>query len=184
MDICKLTAYEIREGYKNKSFTVSEVVNAFYKSIDEKDSEIKAYITLCKEEAIKEAEEKQKVIDEAISNGTFDDLPVLFAIPISVKDNINVFGIKTTCASKMLENFVSPYDATVAQKIKEQGAIILGKVNMDEFAMGGSCENSAFFATKNPCDLSRVPGGSSGGSSASVAGDMAPISLVQTQVVL
>ena len=177
MDICKLTAHEIRDGYKNKEFTVKEVVEAFYMNIDEKDNDIKAYITLCKEEALKEAEEKQLKIDEAISNGVFDELPLLFAVPIAIKDNMNTFGVKTTCASKMLENFVSPYDATVVKKIKAEGAIILGKVNMDEFAMGGSCENSAFFATKNPHDLTRVPGGSSGGSSAAVAGDLAPIAL-------
>jgi len=177
MDICKLTAHEIRDGYKNKEFTVKEVVEAFYMNIDEKDNDIKAYITLCKEEALKEAEEKQLKIDEAISNGAFDELPLLFAVPIAIKDNMNTFGVKTTCASKMLENFVSPYDATVIKKIKAEGAIILGKVNMDEFAMGGSCENSAFFATKNPHDITRVPGGSSGGSSAAVAGDLAPIAL-------
>ena len=177
MDITKLTAHEIRDGYKNKEFTIKEVVEAFYKNIEEKDGDIKAYITLCKENALKEAEEKQSKIDEAIANGTFDSLPALFAIPIAVKDNMNTLGVKTTCASKMLENFVSPYDATVVKKIKDEGAIILGKVNMDEFAMGGSCENSAFFATKNPYDLTRVPGGSSGGSSAAVAGDLAPIAL-------
>ena len=177
MKITKLTAHEIRDGYKNKDFTVKEVVEAFYKNIEEKDGDIKAYITLCKEDALKEAEEKQIKIDESLASGTFDELPMLYAIPIAVKDNINTFGIKTTCASKMLENFVSPYDATVIKKIKDEGLIILGKVNMDEFAMGGSCENSAFFATKNPHDLTRVPGGSSGGSAASVAGDLAPISL-------
>lgn len=177
MDITKLKAHEIREGYKNKSFKVIDVVEAFYKNIEEKDKDIKAYITLCREEALKEADEKQTKIDEALANGTFEELPMLFGIPIAVKDNINTFGIKTTCASKMLENFVSPYDATVSKLIKSQGAIILGKTNLDEFAMGGSCENSAFFATKNPCDLTRVPGGSSGGSAAVIAGDLAPIAL-------
>ncbi len=177
MDICKFTAHEIRDGYKNKDFTVKEVVEAFYKNIEEKDGDIKAFITLCKEDALKEAEEKQTKIDEALSNSEFDELPNLFAIPIAIKDNMNTFGVKTTCASKMLENFVSPYDATAIKMIKEQGAIILGKVNLDEFAMGGSCENSAFFATKNPHDFTRVPGGSSGGSAAAVAGDLAPIAL-------
>lgn len=177
MNITKLTTHEIREGYKNKEFTVKEVLEAFYKNIDEKDGDIKAFITLCKEEALKEAIEKQNTIDEAISNGTFDELPLLFAVPIAIKDNMNTFGVRTTCASKILENFISPYDATVIKMIKQEGAIILGKVNLDEFAMGGSCENSAFFATKNPHDLTKVPGGSSGGSSAAVAGDLAPIAL-------
>jgi aspartyl-tRNA(Asn)/glutamyl-tRNA(Gln) amidotransferase subunit A len=176
-DITKLTAHEIREGYKNKEFTCIDVVNAFYKAIEEKDSEIKAYISLYKEDALKSSEEKQAKISETIENGTFDELPYFYGIPIAIKDNINVLGTKTTCASKMLENFISPYDATVARLIKDNGMIILGKVNMDEFAMGGSTENSAFFATKNPCDVTKVPGGSSGGSAASVAGDMAPIAL-------
>jgi len=177
MDICKLTAHEIRDGYKNKTFTVTEVIEAFFKNIEEKDGDIKAYITLCKEEALKEASNKQAKIDEALANNDFDKLPTMFGIPVAIKDNINVLGFKTTCASKMLENFVSPYDATVTKLLKEQGAIILGKCNMDEFAMGSSCENSAFFVTKNPHDLSRVPGGSSGGSAAAVAGDLAPVSL-------
>ena len=177
MDITKLTAHEIRDGYKNKDFTCTEVVEAFYNNIDEKDNDIKAYISLCKEQALEDAKNAQAKIDEALSNGSFDELPLLFAIPIAIKDNINTFGIKTTCASKILENFVSPYDATVIKMLKEQGAIIIGKANMDEFAMGSSCENSAFFATKNPIDLERVPGGSSGGSAAAVSGDLAPIAL-------
>ena len=124
MNITKLTAHEIRDGYKNKAFTVKDVVEAFYKNIDEKDGDIKAYITLCKDNALKEADEKQSIIDGAISNGTFDELPLLYAIPIAIKDNMNTLGVKTTCASKMLENFVSPYDATVIKKIKEEGVKI------------------------------------------------------------
>ncbi len=177
MEITKLTAHEIHEGYKNEDFTAKEVVEAFYKNIDEKDDEIKAFITLCKEQALEDAQKADEKIAEALSNGTFDELPMLFGIPIAVKDNMNYLGYKTTCASKILQNYVSPYDATVIKKLKESGAIILGKANMDEFAMGSSCENSAFFNTKNPVDLERVPGGSSGGSAAAVAGDMAPIAL-------
>lgn len=176
-DITHLTAHEIREGYKNKEFTARDVVESFFKNIDEKDGDIKAYITLCKEDALKKADEADIKIKEALGNNTFDELPDLFGMPIAIKDNMNTFGVKTTCASKILENFVSPYDATVITKLKEQGAIILGKANMDEFAMGSSCENSAFFVTKNPADLTKVPGGSSGGSAAAVAGDLAPISL-------
>ena len=177
IEITNLTAHEIREGYKNKDFTCEEVVTAFFKNIEAKDVDIKAFISLCKENALKEAKETQLKIDEAIKNNTFDTLPKLFGIPMAIKDNINVFGTKTTCASKILENFVSPYDASVIKNLKNEGAIIIGKANMDEFAMGSSCENSAFFATKNPVDLTRVPGGSSGGSAAAVAGDLSPIAL-------
>ena len=176
-DIIKLTAHEIREGYKNKEFTVEEVVKAYLDNIEKNDKNIKAFITLCKEQALDNAKLAQDKIDDALNNGSFDELPKLIGIPIAIKDNLNTFGIKTTCASKILENFVSPYDATVIKRIKENGAIIIGKANMDEFAMGSSCENSAFFATKNPVDTTRVPGGSSGGSAAAVAGDFSPISL-------
>ena len=176
-DIIKLTAHEIREGYKNKEFTVEEVVKAYLDNIEKNDKNIKAFITLCKEQALENAKLAQDKIDDALNNGSFDELPKLIGIPIAIKDNLNTFGIKTTCASKILENFVSPYDATVIKRIKENGAIIIGKANMDEFAMGSSCENSAFFATKNPVDTTRVPGGSSGGSAAAVAGDFSPISL-------
>ena len=176
-DIIKLTAHEIREGYKNKEFTVEEVVKAYLDNIEKNDKNIKAFITLCKEQALENAKLAQDKIDDALNNGSFDELPKLIGIPIAIKDNLNTFGIKTTCASKILENFVSPYDATVIKRIKENGAIIIGKANMDEFAMGSSCENSAFFATKNPVDITRVPGGSSGGSAAAVAGDFSPISL-------
>ena len=177
MEITKLTAHEIREGYKNKDFTIREVVQAFLDNIKSKDGDIKAFISVCGEDALKTADELQSKLDEALADGFFDDLPLMFGIPIALKDNMNVIGTKTTCASKMLENFVSPYDATITKLLKGQGAIIIGKANMDEFAMGSSCENSAFFVTKNPVDLERVPGGSSGGSAAAVAGDLSPVSL-------
>lgn len=176
-DIISLTAHEIRDGYKNKEFAVTDVLNAYFDNISKKDGEIKAFITLCKEKALEDAKIAQSKIDESIKDGTFDELPKLFGIPIVLKDNINTLGIKTTCASKILENFVSPYDATVTKKLKENGSIIIGKTNMDEFAMGSSCENSAFFVTRNPIDTSRVPGGSSGGSAAAVAGSFTPMAL-------
>ena len=170
-NICELTAHEIREAYANKELKVVDVVKAFYEKIKVDDEKIKSYITLCEEDAIKNAEAIQAKFDAG------EDMGPLAGVPIAIKDNMCTRGLKTTCASKMLENFVPPYDATVIKKLKDAGAIILGKVNMDEFAMGGSTENSAFFKTHNPVNLDKVPGGSSGGSAAVVAGDLAPISL-------
>lgn len=171
MELYKYTAHELSKMYRNKETTVPEVINAIYKRIEEKEPEIKAYISLNKENALKEAEEIQAAFDRG------EDLPILAGIPVAVKDNICTKGIKTTCASKMLENFIPPYDATVIKKLKENKCIMIGKVNLDEFAMGGSTENSAFFPTKNPCNTEYVPGGSSGGSAASVAADEAILSL-------
>lgn len=169
--ICEMTAEEIGKAYREKTLTVPEVVKAFLDNIEKEDDKIKAYITVCKEEALKKADEVQAMFDEGKEMGA------LAGIPIAIKDNICTKGVRTTCASKMLENFIPPYDASVMKKIEEANAIVLGKTNMDEFAMGGSTENSAFFITKNPVNLDKVPGGSSGGSAAAVAGKMAPISL-------
>ena len=170
-NICELTAHEIREAYTNKELKVVDVVKAFYEKIKVDDEKIKGYITLCEEDALKNAEAIQAKFDAG------EEMGPLAGVPIAIKDNMCTRGLKTTCASKMLENFIPPYDATVIKSLKEAGAIILGKVNMDEFAMGGSTENSAFFNTHNPVNLDKVPGGSSGGSAAVVAGDLAPISL-------
>lgn len=169
--ICEMTAEEIGKAYREKTLTVPEVVKAFLDNIEKEDEKIKAYITVCKEEALKKADEVQAMFDGGKEMGP------LAGIPIAIKDNICTKGVRTTCASKMLENFIPPYDASVMKKMEATNAIILGKTNMDEFAMGGSTENSAFFITKNPLNLDKVPGGSSGGSAAAVAGKMAPISL-------
>lgn len=169
--ICEMTVSEIKEAYAKKELTVPEVVKAFLDNIKEKDSKIKAYITVCEESAMKKAEEIQTKFDNGEKFGE------LAGIPIAIKDNICTKGLKTTCASKMLENFIPPYDATVMKKIYASDAIVIGKTNMDEFAMGGSTENSAFFKTHNPVNENKVPGGSSGGSAAAVGGNMAPISL-------
>ena len=169
--ICEMTVEEIGKAYREKTLTVPEVVKAFLDNIEKEDEKIKAYITVCKEEALKKADEVQAMFDAEKEMGA------LAGIPIAIKDNICTKGVRTTCASKMLENFIPPYDASVMKKIEATNAIILGKTNMDEFAMGGSTENSAFFITKNPVNLDKVPGGSSGGSAAAVAGKMAPISL-------
>lgn len=170
-DILELTACELRKAYAKKELTVTEVTKAYLDSIKSNDNEIKAYITVCEEEAMKKAEEVQAKFDAE------QELPAFAGIPIAIKDNICTFGVKTTCASKMLENFIPPYNATVMDKVNSQDMIVLGKVNMDEFAMGGSTENSAMFVTKNPCNTEKVPGGSSGGSAAAVGGKMAPLSL-------
>jgi len=177
-DILELTAHEIREAYEKRELTVPQVTRAYLDNIKEKDNEIKAYITVCEESAMKKAEEVQAKFDK-IASGELESREVapLAGIPIAIKDNICTFGVKTTCASKMLENFVAPYNATVMEKINAQDAIVLGKANMDEFAMGSSNENSAMFITKNPHNLNKVPGGSSGGSAAAVAGDLALVAL-------
>lgn len=170
-NICELTSHEIREMYEKKEITVPEVVKEFLDKIKETDTKINAYITVCEEEAMKKAKEVQALFDKG------EKLGKLAGIPIGIKDNICTKGIKTTCASKMLENFVAPYNATVIEKLENEHAIIIGKLNMDEFAMGGSTENSAFFTTKNPVNLNKVPGGSSGGSAAAVKASMSPITL-------
>ncbi|XOQ17322.1 MAG: Asp-tRNA(Asn)/Glu-tRNA(Gln) amidotransferase subunit GatA [Sporanaerobacter sp.] len=171
MDITRLSAVELRKKLLNREISSVEIVESYYKKIEETEKDIDAFITLTKDEAIKTA----KNIDEKIANN--EEVGVLAGIPIAVKDNIATRGIKTTCGSKILENFVSPYDATVVEKIKREDGIIIGKTNMDEFAMGSSTETSYFKKTKNPHDLERVPGGSSGGSAAAVAGFEAPLSL-------
>ncbi|QUH25346.1 Asp-tRNA(Asn)/Glu-tRNA(Gln) amidotransferase subunit GatA [Serpentinicella alkaliphila] len=171
MKIDQMTMEDIRSGLDTKKFTAKELVQSVYKKISEVEDQVEAYITLSEEEAYKKAEE----IDTAIEQG--EVLGPLAGIPIAIKDNICTEGIKTTCASKMLEDFIPPYDATVVKKLKDAGAIIIGKTNMDEFAMGSSTENSAFKVTKNPWRLDRVPGGSSGGSAAAVAAGMAFMAL-------
>ena len=177
-NILELTAYELREAYEKRELTVPEVTKVYLDNIKEKDNDIKAYITVCEEDAMKKAEEVQAKFD-SLAEGKIskEELAPLAGIPIAVKDNLCTLGIKTTCASKMLENFIPPYDATVVKKINAQDAIVLGKTNMDEFAMGSTNENSAFFATKNPHNYNKVPGGSSGGSAASVGGNLAALSL-------
>lgn len=171
IDITSLTAHEIHDLYVKHEITVPEVVKAYIEKIKQDDVKIKAYVTVCEEEALQKAEEIQAKFDDGEEVGPFA------GIPVAVKDNICTKGVKTTCSSKMLENFVAPYSATVYQKVEEAGMIMLGKANMDEFAMGGSTENSAFFKTHNPINLNKVPGGSSGGSAAAVAGNLAPVSL-------
>ena len=171
MNIETMTAEEIRCGIIEKAFTAIEVVTSLFERIHKVEPKIDGYLTLCEKEALLQA----KKIDEKVSKG--ETLGKLAGIPIAIKDNICTDGIKTTCASKMLYDFIPPYDATVVKKLKEEDAIIIGKTNMDEFAMGSSTENSSFKKTRNPWDMNRVPGGSSGGSAAVVGSGMSPVSL-------
>jgi len=171
MQIELLQANEIRESIIARRFTAVEVVTALFDRIKEVEPKVQAYITLCEEESL----ERAKEIDKKIAAG--EPVGRLAGVPIAIKDNICTDGTLTTCASKMLGDFVPPYDATVIKKLLKEDAIIIGKTNMDEFAMGSSTENSSFKTTKNPWDLTRVPGGSSGGSAAVVAAGLSPISL-------
>jgi aspartyl-tRNA(Asn)/glutamyl-tRNA(Gln) amidotransferase subunit A len=171
MDITELTVHELQEKIKNKELTIKEINEAYIKRIEEKEPEVEAFITTLTEEGKVQAEKIQNRIDKG------EKLGDLAGIPIGIKDIICTKGVKTTCASKMLENFVAPYDATVMEKINNEEMIDLGKLNMDEFAMGGSTEYSYFKKTKNPWNLNRVPGGSSGGSAAAVAANMVPWAL-------
>lgn len=148
-----------------------DVVKSYIEVIQKKEDKINAFLLL----QIDEALEKAKQIDEKIKNG--EQLGLLAGIPIAIKDNICMSGVKTTCASKMLEDFISPYDATIIKKLLDEDAILIGKTNLDEFAMGSSTENSAIKVTKNPIDITRVPGGSSGGSAAAVGSQMVPLSI-------
>lgn len=166
MNLNKLTISQAHLGLRKKDFSVAELVSDCIKEIRKKDADIHAYLEVFEEAAADEA----RRADEKIHSG--HPMPPLFGIPIAVKDNILIEGRRSTAGSKILEGYAASYDATVIQKLKKQGAIFLGKTNLDEFAMGASTEKSAFGPTRNPHDLSRVPGGSSGGSAAAVAADM------------
>ena len=163
MDLTKLTAIELGRLIKKGEVSVREAVAAQLAAIKEKDKTYHCYITVMEEEALTQADQVQ----EGIRSGKYTSL--LAGVPIAVKDNICTKGVRTTCASKILENFVPPYSAAVVEKLCQAGAVVIGKTNMDEFAMGSTTETSYFGATKNPWDISRVPGGSSGGAAAAVA---------------
>lgn len=171
MNIIDLTVHELQEKLKSKELTITEIVEAYTNRIEEKEKDVQAFVTLLTEEAKKQAEEIQTKKENGEIAGDFA------GIPIGIKDNMCTKGVKTTCSSKMLENFVAPYDATVVEKLNYENIIDLGKLNMDEFAMGGSTEYSYFKKTRNPWNLNKVPGGSSGGSAAAVAAGMVPWAL-------
>ena len=163
MKLFEQPAHVLHDMLVNKEITSLELTEAVLARIDEVEGDVKAYLTITRDEAIAQA----KAVDEKIAKG--ETISFLEGIPGAIKDNICTKGVKTTCASKILQNFVAPYDATVMTKLREQNPVIIGKANMDEFAMGGSTENSAFQKTGNPWNTECVPGGSSGGSAAAVA---------------
>lgn len=171
MELNELTAHETHCLLKKKKVSVVEVVDAALRRIDKVDGTVNAMITVNGKEARRQA----KKIDREISQGR--EIFPLTGIPIAVKDLICIEGMKTTCASRVLNNFYPPYDATVIEKMREAGVIFIGKTNMDEFAMGSSTENSCFGTTRNPLNLDTVPGGSSGGSAAAVAAGEATLAL-------
>ena len=165
MNLYELTIYKAHMLLKNKEISSQELTSAVLDRIHALEDKVGAYITIADDMALEQA----KAADKAIARGRITPLT---GIPLSIKDLMCTKGLKTTCASKILENFVPPYDAFVIQKLKQAGAVIAGKANMDEFAMGSSTENSGIKLTHNPWDFTRIPGGSSGGSAASVAADM------------
>lgn len=161
------TIAELVSGLKTKKFSSEEITNAYLKRIEQLNPKLNSFITVTPEQALAEA----RAADARLANGTAD---LLTGVPIAQKDIFCTLGVKTSCASKILDNFIAPYDATVITRFKDAGTVMLGKTNMDEFAMGSSNENSFYGPVKNPWDLTRVPGGSSGGSAAAVAARLAP----------
>jgi aspartyl-tRNA(Asn)/glutamyl-tRNA(Gln) amidotransferase subunit A len=165
-DLHQLTVSQANQLLKEKKISSVELTRASLAHLAKVENKVQACVTICEDMALEQAKEA----DKAIRNG---EIKPITGIPTLIKDVICTRGIKTTCSSKILESFVPPYDATVMEKLKSSNAVVLGKTNMDEFAMGSSTENSAFFPTRNPWDLNRVPGGSSGGSAVAVAADEA-----------
>ena len=170
-ELLKKSAVEQSKALKNKEVSALELTNAAFERINALEGKLGAFNSLTKDTAVETA----KKVDEKIAKG--EELPLLAGIPLALKDNMNLVGSRTTASSKILENFVSPFNATVTEKLLGNLVPIVGKANLDEFAMGSSNENSAFNKVHNPWDLNKVPGGSSGGSAASVASCEATLAL-------
>ena len=164
MKLYQMTAHQLHQLLMRKEITSREITEAVLRRVEEVEGRIHAYITLTPEMALEQA----AAADLRVQKG---EAGPMTGIPMAIKDVICTQGVRTTCGSRILENFIPPYDATVIEKLRDAGAVFIGKTNMDEFAMGSSTENSAFGPTRNPWDLERVPGGSSGGSAAAVAAD-------------
>ncbi len=171
MELYDKTALEIGRMIKNKDISCREAAKAYIENIKAKDGELNSFVTVLEEEGLKQADEVQKRLDLG------EELSPLAGVPMAIKDNICTKDVLTSCSSKMLYNFKPPYNACAVEKIEAAGAVVLGKTNMDEFAMGGSTETSYYGATKNPYDYERVPGGSSGGSAAAVGAGLVPYAL-------
>lgn len=171
MELYEYTVHELMDKLEKKEIKLSDITKAYADRIKDKEKDVNAFVTLQAEEAIKKSQELEQKVENGELNSKFA------GIPIGIKDNLCTKGVKTTCSSKMLENFVAPYDATVVEKLNNECLISLGKLNMDEFAMGASTEYSALTKTKNPWNLNTVPGGSSGGSAAAVAANLVPWAL-------
>jgi aspartyl-tRNA(Asn)/glutamyl-tRNA(Gln) amidotransferase subunit A len=166
-----LTAHELAARYRSGEATPTQAVTEYLARVEALDPQVRAFLTVTREDALRRAAEADARFRAGTPRGPLD------GVPIALKDVLCTRGIRTTCGSKILERFVPPYDATVVARLFASGAVLLGKLNMDEFAMGSSTEHSAFFTTHNPWDLARVPGGSSGGAAAAVAADMAALTL-------
>src|SRR5579863_5617786 len=171
MDLSCLTIDGVRSAIQQRQTTALQLAESRYAQIEKQDSQIGAFLTLSKERALAQADRMDRLAAEG------KPLPALAGVPVAIKDVISTSGIRTTAGSKSLEKYIPPYDCTAVARMEAAGAMVLGKNNCDEFAMGSSNENSAYHPVRNPRDLSRVPGGSSGGSAATVAADMAVVAL-------